>query len=164
MIYIFDTSALMHLFRHYYKDRFPSLWEAFDDEVDNGNIISVREAYNEITQGAEKDELLEWAEINKDKVFLQPTSEETDFLRVIFANAHYRQLISEKAILEGSFQADPFVIAAAKIKNACAVTLDGFNPNGKVKPHAPKIAFICQSLGVDCCNFEQFMAKANWQF
>lgn len=27
-VYVFDSGPLIDLFRHYYRDRFPSLWEA----------------------------------------------------------------------------------------------------------------------------------------
>ena len=86
------------------------------------------------------------------------------FVSKIFENSHYQQLISNNAILRGESQADPFIIAAAKIKSSCIVTLDGYNQKGEVKQHAPKIAYIAQCLNVDCCNFEQFMERENWKF
>ena len=93
-----------------------------------------------------------------------PTEEEMKFVSEIFKNKHYQQLISNNAILNGKSQADPFIIASAKIKSACIVTLDGFTPSGEIKEHAPKIAFISKCLEVDCCNFEQFMAREDWKF
>ena len=86
------------------------------------------------------------------------------YVSEIFTNKHYQQLISNNAILNGKSQADPFIIAAAKIKSACIVTLDGFTPSGEIKENAPKIAFISKCLNVDCCNFEQFMAREDWKF
>lgn len=163
-MYIFDTSTLIHMFRFYYKDRFPSLWSNFDEYISSGSIISVREAYNELTSVSEKEDLIAWANLHKTDVFLTPTEEEMKFVSEIFKNKHYQQLISNNAILNGKSQADPFIIASAKIKSACIVTLDGFTPSGEIKEHAPKIAFISKCLDVDCCNFEQFMAREDWKF
>ncbi len=86
------------------------------------------------------------------------------FVSEIFKNKHYQQLISNNAILNGNSQADPFVIASAKIKSACIVALDGFTPSGEIKEHAPKIAYIAKCLNVECCNFEQFLVRENWKF
>jgi len=48
MIYIFDNNTLSGIFRHYYRDSFPSFWVLFDKAVLEGNIVSVREVRNEI--------------------------------------------------------------------------------------------------------------------
>ncbi len=51
MTYVFDNSPLSTLFRNYYRRRFPSLWQHFDDLVDSGEIISTREVLREIEDG-----------------------------------------------------------------------------------------------------------------
>ncbi|GAH81232.1 unnamed protein product, partial [marine sediment metagenome] len=33
MIYVFDSDTLIDLFRHYYLERFPTLWQNFDNLV-----------------------------------------------------------------------------------------------------------------------------------
>ncbi len=48
MIYVFDSSPLIDLFKYYYPDRFPSLWDNFDALVSEHRIISVREVRNEL--------------------------------------------------------------------------------------------------------------------
>lgn len=53
MKYAFDSDSLINLFRHYYPERFPTLWEKFDALVSEGKLISVREVVNEI--GANED-------------------------------------------------------------------------------------------------------------
>lgn len=152
------------MFRFYYRNRFPSLWGNFDEYISSGKIVSVREAFNEIVIMSEKEDLIDWANLHKTDVFLTPTEDEMLFVSEIFKNKHYQQLISDNAILNGKFQADPFIIASAKIKSACIVTLDGFTPSGEIKENAPKIAYIAKCLGVDCCNFEQFMSREDWTF
>lgn len=164
-MYIFDTGALILLFKHYYRNRFPSLWEKFDDYIANKEIISVKEVYNEIQNCADRDSLLKWAELHKNDVFLPASEDEMKFVSEMFKIPHYRQLISQRAIISGSYQADPFVIASGYVNSACVVTTDGFDANtGKIKEHAPKVAYICQKFNVECCNLEQFMEKENWIF
>jgi hypothetical protein len=48
MKYIFDTNTLSGIFRHYYRESFPSFWDLFDKMVIDGNIFSVRELHNKI--------------------------------------------------------------------------------------------------------------------
>lgn len=165
MIYIFDTSPLIHLFKNYYRNRFPSLWEKFDTMVQRGQIISVLEAYNEINIENANDSLNVWADENKDTFFHQPTIEELEFLPQIFKIKHFQELIGKKALLSGRAQADPFIIAAGKCKqNSCVVTFEGFDSKGNVNLNAPKIPYICQHFAISCCNLEQFMEKEDWTF
>lgn len=44
MIYVFDTSAFITLFRYenYNIEVFPTLWEEFDELIEKEKIISVR--------------------------------------------------------------------------------------------------------------------------
>lgn len=64
MIYVFDSDALIVLFRNYYPMRFPSLWKKFEEYITEGKIVSVREVYNEIE--GYSDRLGEWAKENRD--------------------------------------------------------------------------------------------------
>ncbi len=63
MKYVFDSDSLINLFRHYYPERFPTLWEKFDALVSGRELISVREVYNEI--GSSEDSLAIWAKEQK---------------------------------------------------------------------------------------------------
>ena len=77
MIYIFDSDVLITLFRNFYRNRFPSLWQKFDAYVIDGRIISVREVMNEIE--SRDDQLSEWAKQHRE-IFTQPSSEELAFV------------------------------------------------------------------------------------
>ena len=46
-MYVFDSGAFIDLFRYYYKDTFKTLWEKFDELVENGKIISELEVKRE---------------------------------------------------------------------------------------------------------------------
>ena len=63
MTYVFDNSPLSTLFRNFYRRRFPTLWQHFDELVDDGDIVSTREVLREIEDGP-VESLREWAAQN----------------------------------------------------------------------------------------------------
>ena len=73
MSYVFDNSPLSALFRNYYRKTFPSLWQRFDQLVDDGRLVSTREVFREIEDGP-SEILLEWAKENR-ALFATPTPE-----------------------------------------------------------------------------------------
>jgi len=156
MIYIFDTSSLI-VTGHYFPERFPSFWKKFDAFVSNGNIVSVREVFNELNAQGVRPHLYDWIKSHQDK-FFTPTAEETSFVNQIFVIPHFQNLVGTKERLQGRPVADPFVIAAARIKQGCAITEEVFKDN------AAKIPNICQHFGIDYTNLEGFMKREEWQF
>ena len=156
MIYVFDTSSFRVL-DHYFPKQFPSFWNNFNDYVLNEYIISVRDVYNELEKQGIKTHLEEWVKSNK-KAFLIPDDDEGNFVNQIFVIPHFRQLIKRKQILQGRPSADPFVIASAKIKNACVVTEETMTEN------ASRIPNVCEHFNIECTNLEGFMERENWRF
>ena len=156
MIYIFDSSPLIVLFKHYYPDRFPSLWENFDALILERRIISVREVKRELE--GRGDRLSDWAK-DHGKVFSTPTIDELNFVAKIFKIAHFQTLVKKQEQLQGKPVADPFVIAKAKIQEqGCVVTLEA------KKPNAAKIPNVCEHFGIPCINLEAFMENERWRF
>lgn len=155
MIYIFDSNVLINLFRNFYRRRFPSLWEKFDAYVESGQIVSVREVFNEI-EGRD-DKLSEWVKLNR-SIFAQPSLEELAFVAEIFTVSHFQMLVRTEERLKGKPVADPFVIAKAKITQGCVVT------DELLKPNAAKIPNVCKHFGVQYLDLEGFMEKENWTF
>jgi hypothetical protein len=156
MKYVFDSDSLINLFRHYYPERFPTLWEKFDALVSGGELISVREVYNEI--GSSEDSLAIWAKKQKKILFLESTTEELKFVGKIFQVRHFQAMIRKKERLKGKPVADPFVIARAKISGACVITQE------KITKNATRIPNVCDHFGIPCINLEGFMEKENWTF
>lgn len=87
-MYVFDSSPLIILFKHYYPDRFPTLWENFESLMTDNRIISVREVFNEINAYAETDRLINWAKVNRG-FFEQPAPQELLFVTEIFKDDHF---------------------------------------------------------------------------
>jgi len=157
-IYIFDSSALIHLFDYYYESRFPTLWDKFYHSVKIGQVISVREVRNEIEGHHNKERRInQWATHNS-TLFPTPTYEETLFVREIFNVAQFQAIISRKNMLNGKPVADPFVIAKAKVINGIVVTNEVNRSGGN------KIPNICENFNIDCVNLERFMEIEEWIF
>jgi len=156
MKYVFDSDSLINLFRHYYPERFPTLWEKFNILVSEGELTSVRDVFKEI--GSNEDSLGTWAKEQKTILFLESTVEELKFVAEIFQVKHFQAMIRKKERLKGKPVADPFVIARAKIYNACVVTQE------KKTKNAAKIPNVCDHFGIRWTNLEGFMKEENWTF
>lgn len=157
-MYVFDTNSLIVLFNHFYLDRFPSLWARFDELIVSGEIVSVREVYNEIVAYANvNSRLVQWAKGHRE-LFEQPSVEEMGFVAQIFSVAHFMALIRKKETLEGRPVADPFLVAKAKVENTTLVTQEERREN------AAKIPNVCEHFGVQYTNLEGFMEREGWQF
>lgn len=156
MSYVFDTNAFSQLFHSYYRNRFPTLWEQFDELVENGEITSTREVAREI-EGDRVVALREWATGQRD-LFPTPNAAEAAFVGQIFAVPHFLQIIERKKLLKGGLNADPFIIARAHVTGGTVVTLEGEPPNGA------KIPNICRHFGIPCVSLEGFMEEEDWTF
>lgn len=156
MAYIFDTSSFI-VIGHYYPEQFPNFWDKFNQAVDSGKIISVREVFRELDQEASTPHLSNWVKHHK-SIFTTPNAKATQFVAAIFAIPHFRTLMSRKKQSTGGPCADPFIIALAKIMDACVVTEE------KEKPNAAKIPNVCCRFGIDCTNFQGFMEREGWSF
>ena len=156
MTYVFDNSPLSTLFKNYYRRRFPTLWQHFDELVDNGDIVSTREVRREIEDGA-VESLREWAEQNGE-FFTMPNAEEGAFVGRIYSVQHFQQNIERRKLLRGGRNADPFVIAKAAVTERTVVTMEQRQPN------AVKIPNICDHFGIPCMTLEEFMETEGWEF
>lgn len=100
MNYIFDTSAFVNLFRHYFPERFPTLWRNFDSLVSTKQIVSTREVRKEIELIEKKDRLANWAKKHLE-IFPVPSVEELKFVQGIFAVPHFQNLLRKQETLQG---------------------------------------------------------------
>ena len=156
MICVFDTSPLSQLFRAYYPDRFPTLWQQFHELVQRGQVTSTREVGREIDRGPIQD-LVDWKHRNP-LLFPAPSTAEGQFVRRIFQVPHFQHNISKKQMLRGGPNADPFVVARAGVLQGTVVTMEKTVPNGA------KIGNICQHFCVPCKSLEEFMIAEHWRF
>lgn len=156
MIYVFDTSSVRSL-QHFYPSVFKTIWDGLDTLIQQQNLISTREVWNELERQNVSADVLAWAKQNK-QIFTTPTAAELQFVAQIFQIKHFQSLIGEQQRLKGTPVADPFVIACAKIKGGTVVTEE------LLKPTAAKIPNVCQHFNVPCIDLEGFMQQQGWAF
>lgn len=154
---MFDTNSLSNVLKHYYRDRFPTFWEKFDEMVDNKKLISVREARLELKIRFD-DETIDRLKEHNDYFFEEPSVQELAFITEIYSVSHFRQNLDKKKLLQGGYFADPFVIAKAKVKGAIVVTEEDRPDNGVRIPN------ICDHFGLECMKIEGFLVKEDWKF
>ena len=158
-VYVFDTSSFSQLFGSYYQSVFPTLWALFDEMVAAGRLVSVREVKNEIERnlGTRLEMLTAWC-VSHQELFTAPNPQEQRYVASIFQQSHFRQLVTQKALLRGTPVADPFIVARAWELGGCVVTEEADRPN------AARIPNVCAHFSVDCTNLEGFMERERWQF
>ena len=162
MIYVFDTSSLVHAFRYFKSDIFPSFWKSFHAIVKTKRLTSVMQVYHEIfTYG---NSLSAWADANKKVLFTEPNESEQQIVQKILSDAHNRELVPKSKRIKNVPVADPFVIAKAKSISGCVVTEDGFNVKGELRENVVKLASVCKKLDVPCLNLNNFMRQEKWKF
>lgn len=156
MTYVLDTNAFSQLFHSYYRARFPTLWQHFDELIENGSITSTREVYREI-EDDRVESLRDWANENR-SIFPTPTAAETGFIVQIFSVRHFQQVIEQKKLYKGGKNADPFIVARAASLDGTVVTMEGEPKNGA------KIPNICRHFEIPCLSLEGFMEQEDWRF
>lgn len=156
--YVFDSSSIRVL-GNYYPDHFPSFWSQFEKAVDDGEIKSVREVYNELELQlpVTEKEIWKWLKEHK-SMFALPDADETKFVGEIFRVSHFEALVGQRQRLKGSPVADPFLVASARCCEGCVVTEEG------LKPNAAKIPNVCSHFKVQYTNVLGFLRQKGWKF
>lgn len=157
MIYVFDNSPLSVLFSHYYRGRFPTLWQHFEWLVKAGTALSVREVRAELLDSQVEHQVKEWA-AKFPGFFTTPTTLEALFLKKIYSVRHFQQNIGRKKLLAGGKNADSFVIAKANAVGGTVVTLEKRTHTGA------RIPDICDHFSIPCVSLEEFMEDSGWRF
>jgi hypothetical protein len=150
--YVFDSGPFIDL-KNYPGDVFTTLWDNFSQLIRNGHVISSTEVLKELQDY--DDEMAEWAKINK-QIFLKPSIEEQTLVKSILEK--HPELIKQEAILLGKPQADPFVIAQARIHECVLVH------NEKFKPNAHRIPNVCKQFKVKEIPLFEFFRLEGWKF
>ena len=157
MAYVFDTNCFI-VIGHYYPEQFPSFWNKFDQAVEIGKIISVREVFRELDQDASAPHLSDWIEHHKN-IFMIPNAEATQFVSTIFSFPHFQALVSEKKSLSwSSVRRSVYHCLGKGYERLCCY-------RGKRETeNAAKIPNVCHHFGIDCTNLQGFMEREDWSF
>ena len=150
--YCFDTSAFMEAWLHTYPIQvFPGVWSRIDSLISTGRLVASVMVRDELQ--AKSDALSAWARDRRD-LFVPVDKEQSDEAQSIVRT--YRRLIEER---RGRTQADPFVIALARLRGLVCVTEEQFGNETNVR-----IPFVCQQLGLESIKLVDLMMREGWQF
>jgi|SRR5581483_629673 len=149
-IYCIDTSALIAAWYERYKpNRFPKLWEQLDQLITEGRLVSSTLVLRECSK-QRSEELHGWLK-PREAMFITP--DETVQGQVDHIVNTYTGLVSAG---REKFQADPFVIAQAKVNSYTVITEE--TGIGSLA----KIPGVCNALKVECINLMQLIDEEDW--
>lgn len=155
-MYVFDSNSLIAL-SNFYPSRFPTLWNKIDNYVLSHRIISVREAWKEVTNTSDRNDFDTWINNNK-AIFKVASAQEAKFVAEILQTKNFKDIIRKKQLLTGMPVADPFIIASARINNFTVITEESYRQN------SAKIPNICRHFQIPYLNLQGFMEQENWIF
>jgi hypothetical protein len=148
--YCIDTSALIAAWYERYKpNRFPKLWDQFDQLVTDGRLVSSTLVLRECNK-QRPEELHGWLK-PREAMFIAP--DETVQQQVDHIVNTYTALVSAG---KEKFQADRFVIALAKVSGYTLITEEtGIGSLGKIPG-------VCNAMKVECINLMQLIDEEDW--
>jgi hypothetical protein len=150
--YSIDTSALMDGWRRYYPpDIFPTVWRRIDDLVSNGDLIASEEVLAELQR--KDDDVYAWAKDHNGMFVLIDRTIQVEVASIL--QTHPRLVDTRK----NRSQADPFVIATARVHGCAVVT--GEKATGTIQK--PNIPDVCAALGVECLDLLTVFRRQGWQ-
>lgn len=155
MTYVLDSSFIIQIHKHYYRESFPSMWRLFDGMVSAKAFTSTREVLRELEDSG--DTAAQWAVANSG-LFTTPNAVEGAFVAGIYAVPHFQANIEKQKLLKGGKNADPFVIARAHAVSGTVLTME------QLKPHAAKIPNICRHFKIPSLDLRDFMLAEGWKF
>ena len=148
--YCIDTSALIAAwYERYKRNRFPKLWEQLDQLIQDGRLMSSTLVLRECSK-QRSEELHDWLQ-PRSAMFQVPG--ETVQGQVDHIVNTYTGLVSAG---KEKFQADPFVIAQAKVGGYTVIT-EETGPTSLAK-----IPGVCNVMKVECINLMQLIDAEDW--
>lgn len=137
--YCLDTMCFILLMNSYRRKTFPHIWKKLDPMIENRLIVSPLEVYIEITDRT--DEISEWVKRDKEKLFVELDEQQITTAKDILSK--YKKLHDIK---KTKFDADPFVVALARVKNLTVVS----NERKTTVEAKQNITNVCTAYGVPC--------------
>lgn len=151
-IYCIDTSALIAAWYERYKpNRFPKLWDQFDQLIAAGRLMSSDMVLDECSR--KSPELHAWLKERDElySMFLPP--DERVQGRVNHIVNTYTALVAQG---KEKFAADPFLIATAEIHGHTVITEETGPDSLK------KIPGVCRAMKVPVVNLMQLFDAEDW--
>lgn len=151
MKYSFDTSAILDGWVKYYPpDVFPTVWQSIDSLAASGHLVATVEVLNELEK--KEDEVYEWLKNRPHMVVPVDGQIQVEVSQIL--TAHPRLVNTQK----NRSQADPWVIALARVENGVVVSgeLRSYNLD------RPKVPDVCDALGVPHMRLVDMFRQQGW--
>jgi len=144
--YLLDSNVFIEAKNRYYGfDIVPAFWEWLDCKQSSDEIASTLSVFHELAQG--NDQLTDWVTERKDSDWwLDDTDQATQLFYAEIAAWVMSQDFKPAAKDKFLDEADPWLIAKARVLGVRVVTHEGFNPERKNKVTIP---VVCEYFGVD---------------
>jgi len=158
-IYVFDTSSWIEAGQHYPQITFSKLWDVyFQGLIRNNRLIAPREVFNEIVP-KKGPEVYKYCNSNK-RTFVNYSQELFPLVTEILAQ--HRALIQPN---KRSAQADPFVIALARLTKSNNITNSGvLIVTQENAADRNKIPFVGRFYGIECIKLVDLFQREGWKF
>jgi hypothetical protein len=151
MKYSLDTSAFLDGWSRWYPiQSFPDIWVNIGQMIDNREIVTVQNVIDELKRGSSGP--IKWLGARV-KTMVMPLDAAIQTEARAIVNQH-------NTLVNNSSQADPFVIALAKVHGLTVLT-------GEKRSRIPgivKIPDVCGQLRVPCINLMELIKKQGWKF
>lgn len=152
MKYLCDSDILITSNRYIPRKRFASFWDKLGEYIDTEEVGILKIVKNEIKKGT--DDLYSWLSRFPATKFINEKVEENVILLVKEIVNNHPDLVDP---LNPRDQADPYLIAYAKVHNLTVITYEN--------PKSPKkIPAICKTMDVDCINLDEFLERESLNF
>jgi hypothetical protein len=150
--YSLDTSAILDGWNRYYPPKvFPTVWERPEELASRGVIIATEEVMRELEK--QDDEVYRWV---KDQPNMVVPIDDQIQIEVSFILNAYPRLVNTQ---RNRSQADPFVIALARIVDGVVVSGEG-----RRSLKNPKVPDVCDDMGIPHMRLVDLLSQQGFTF
>lgn len=152
MAYCIDTSAFVEAgTRRWPIDVFPTVWDELDRVAARGQFVAPEEVFYELR--AKADPLYAWA---RDRRYIFVPLDGAQMVATFQVLSDFPRLVGK---LKGTYDADAFVVALARVRNLTVVTEEDVGTPGR-----PRIPIACQHFGVRCVDTLAWIRELGLRF
>lgn len=147
--YALDSSFFIDLFTHdgsHPRDRYAGLWEYFERQVNQGEIIAPFEVREELTNNV--DPALDRWLVEHREIFVEVSRPQLDILQTIVRR--YPAVTRGKENM-----ADPAVVALAAAEGLTVLTSERRQQHPS--PRLPRIPNLCDQHGIACLGINDYL-------
>ena len=168
-IYIFDSSSIIDVFRHYDQVTFQGLWKDMDRLLNDGRFISHMEVHGECSKGGINPDAM-WLKQHK-SIFYDHTTRQAKIIRDIqrqYKGRYQKVLVSAE---KEDYHADPWLMALAMELQAMPVDRQrriGVARRNKryfiVTEDSALLTFATNELKLNCIKKNELFKNEGWHY